>query len=268
MNHSRRWALVSATILMMIGASSWAQTIPLNNLESGEFKDVVRDFSAVLHHSSVSGAGTLGTIFGFEVGLVGGITKTPGVNSVVKTVDPDAEASQIPHGELLGVLTVPAGVTVEAGFIPKVGGDDFKFGSFSAAVKWTPTELFFADLPFSLAVKGQFTSAKLEFKADVGGVPVPVDYTYDSTQTAFTALISKNFMILEPYFGIGMVSGKGELSASTAVFTSGEFSSSESVSSMHWMVGTEVKLLVFKLGVEYANLFDTHRYTGKLAFYF
>ena len=39
-------------------------------------------------------------------------------------------------------------------------------------------------------------------------------------------------------------------------------------SGLIWQVGTEVKLLVVKLGVEYMQILDTSRMSGKLSVYF
>ncbi len=244
-----------------------AQSIALENLDENDMRNLVRELSANFNHTSVSGASSLGTIFGFEVGLVGGMTKTPKIESLAHEADPGADAKQIPHGELIGMVTVPAGFTVEVGYIPKVGKDDFKFSSYSLGLKWTPTDILL-DWPVSVAGKFHLTKSSLEFANTIGGIPTNFDY--ENTITAFTLLVSKNFVLVEPYFGLSFLNTKGELdvTGSTNVFASGGMSASASRSSTGWMLGAELKLLVFKMGLEYANLFDTSRYTAKLAFYF
>jgi hypothetical protein len=164
---------------------------------------------------------------------------------------------------------VPFGITAEVGMIPKVGSDKFKYSQFSVAAKWTLTDGLI-ELPLSLAIKGHIAKNSLEFAERIQDVDTRFDY--DSTVTGLTFLISKDFMIIEPYAGFGLLNGRGQLDASgAAVFdpslTSGQSTSSTQSGTM-FLVGAEVKLLVFKAGLEYSNLFDTSRYTGKIAFYF
>lgn len=260
------------TLFWILGSSTlgFAQTIPLSNINQGDFDKVVSNFSANFWHTSVSGASPLGHIFGFEFGAVGGVTNTPDLNSLAQRTNPAAKAGQLPNGELVGAITVPLGLTVEAGLIPKVGSSDFKFSSLSLGLKWTPTELLF-DMPLSLAVKGQVTKTSLEYSQPIQGVAT--SYKYDSTVTGLTLLASKDFMLVEPYVGIGVVHGKGELNAtgSGMVFNSA-FTASQSASSTRssgvFIAGAELKLFVLKVGAEYSRLYGDNRYNGKLSFYF
>lgn len=252
-----------------------AASIPLQNLTQDDLNKVVGDLSTNFLHTSVSGAGTLGHIFGFEVGVVGGQTSTPHINEVVHnggatTVD----ASKIPNVALLGVLTVPLGITGEIGLLPKQGNSEFSVNTLSLAAKWTATELFFSDLPLSLATKLSYTSTSVDFNQNITGPPAAlVAYKYTGKETALSLLASKNLAIFEPYVGIGYVSATGDLSATgSALVFNPAFTSSGSASAKRagtmWQVGTEIKLLVLKLGVEYTNLFDTSRISGKLSVYF
>lgn len=253
--------------LMLVAGVAQAASLPLQNISDEDFKKVTGDLSANFLHTSVSGASTLGHLWGFEVGVDGASTSSPHLNDVVHKADPNADAGKVYNAEAFAAVSVPFGITGEIGLLPKVGSSGFKFSDFSLAAKWTITELFLSDLPFSLAVKGIYTQAKVDVDTTVNNVPV--SYNYTGKSTAGWALISKNLMILEPYAGIGLVNGKGDMSASTTnVFASGATSGSATKSGMGWMVGTEVKLLVVKLGVEYANLLDTSKIGGKLSFYF
>lgn len=258
-----------AAALLSIGAL--AQDIPLQNLTSEDVKNLVKETSANFNHTSVSGASSLGTIWGFEIGVVGGVTKTPKIDALVKQAEPQTKADQIPHGELLGRLTVPAGVTVEAGFIPKIGKEDFKFSTLSLGVMWTPTDVLL-DWPVSVAGKLHLTKTNLDFKDTVGSPPVDTTFKYESTTTVLSLLVSKNFVMVEPYAGIlfGQTKGDLDVTGSSTVFAgaTGQTSASGKSSGTGFMIGTELKLLVFKAGIEYSRLFDTGRFTGKLALYF
>lgn len=263
-------SIVGMMTAATLGWSTSAQSIPLKDLDEGEFKSLVGELSTNFLHTSVEGAATLGEIFGFEVGLVGGITKTPKINSTAQAVDSSASVPQVFHASVLGVVSVPLGFTIEAGILPKVGSEDFKVNAFSIAGKWTPGMLL-GELPVDLAAKISITKGHAEFHTSSGGADT--DYEYDSKSTALQLLVSKNFAIVEPYFGIGRVSSEGKLIASgayaTDLFTyTGEASATASTTGTMWMLGANLNLVVVKLGAEYTRLYDTNRFSGKLSFYF
>jgi hypothetical protein len=257
---------------MLISVAAYGETFNFQNVTGSDYGKIVDNLSADFTHTSVSGASPLGHIFGFEIGLVGGMTRTPEIHRVVHETDSTANVASIPGGELLGVVTFPLGITGELGLIPKVGSSTFKFNSFSVAAKWTVTEL--VELPLALAVKGQLSSSQFTSDAEIksGGNTVDTTYKYKSTVTALTVLASKDFYLVEPYLGLGVVQGKGDLDVNGVAafdpsFTAGN-SASATRSSSQILLGAELKLVVFKLGVEYAHLFDTNRFSGKLSFYF
>ena len=139
----------------------------------------------------------------------------------------------------------------------------------SFAAKWTPTGVFI-DLPVDLAIKLHTTKSEFEFESVVSSVNTK--YKFDNTVMGLTAFVSKDLIFAEPYVGLGVVNGEGELSASgTAVFDpsyTSAVSASKKTSSTLLLIGSDFKLLVLKLGVEYARLFDTDRYSAKLSFFF
>jgi hypothetical protein len=259
--------LLFATVFML-NFSARAEDFTFKNLTDADFEKVTQDLSATFAHTSVSGASPLGDIWGFEIGVVGGQTNTPEVDKLVKRGDPSASADKLPGAEILGVVSVPFAITAEVGLVPKIGSDDFKFNAFHLAAKWTPSELFF-DWPVALAAKLQYSKINAEFKDTISGVPT--NFEFDDSILGLSAIVSKNFAIVEPYAGIGWMKADGDMDVNTSasgVFTGGRTSASASPSTTMFMVGTEVKLLVVKLGVEYMNAFDTSRFTGKLSFYF
>ncbi len=246
-----------------------AQNLEFDDISKSDLEKIMDEVSSNFHHTSVSGAGTLGSIFGFELGVIGGITKTPEINKLVKEQDPNEDVEQVPHGTLLGVLTVPLGITAEVGIVPEVGSGDFKFSRQSLGVKWTITEVLLTDLPVSLAIKGHYTKADLEFEQPVNGQDTKVKV--EDTVTGFLFLVSKNFAIVEPYAGVGYLMSDGEIdvSGSSTIFNfTAATQASAKNSSMQFLAGAELKLLVFKVGAEYSRQFDTDRYSLKLAVYF
>lgn len=261
--------------LILLSGSLAAQELEFDNISEGDLEKVVKDFSSNFSHTSVSGANTLGSIFGFEVGLIGGLGKINSLDDVVQETDPDADIPGLmPHGGLLGIVSVPFGWTFELTMIPEFGDDEFKFSNTTAAVKWSLTESLLSALPLSIALKGHYSQTKIDFEQqDPGGSPVTVDGSYESTVTGLQAVVSKNLLVLTPYAGLGYLQASGEMgvNGTDSIFDTG-FTASDSasvdVSSTQMFFGAEFKLLVIKLAAEYSRQFETERYTFKFSAFF
>lgn len=271
------WGWAAALALFIAPMTAGAQDLDFTDINEGDLEKIIGDFSANFTHTTVSGASALGDVFGFELGLVGGVTSTPGVDALIKETDPGASAAALPHAGLIAQLSVPYGVTFELDMIPSFGSDDFKFSNTGLGVRWTMTDAIL-DLPFSLAVKGHMTKTDLEFEtvinnASTGGIPVDSKLEFSSTTTGLAVIISKNFLLFEPYFGLGMISSDGDMGVNgtgsifDTTLTTGQSAGAKS-SGTHMFLGAELNLFFLKLGVEYSKIIDADRYTGKLSFYF
>ncbi len=260
-----RTGLLSTLILV----SGWAQaaTLAFDQLTEEQTKSIIKEFSANFTQTSVSGASPLGDIFGFEIGVIGGLTTTDEIDKLAKSADPSLTVDKLPHASLVALVTVPFGVTLEANLVPEVGSDDFKFSNMGLAAKWSLTSSVI-ELPLSLALKAHYMKTKLKFKQTVSSVDANVDF--DDTVTGAMLMVSKKFVFVEPYFGYGMVSGNGDFSVqgTTQFFQSGVSNYSAKQTGSHLVLGAELGLLIFKVGAEYAQLFGTSRYTAKVALSF
>lgn len=261
--------IIAALSTFVFSFSAYSADIVFDQLDGNDMKNIVGDFSGNFSHTSVAGATPLGDILGFEVGLIGGVTDTPKIKKLVNEQDPSVDASQMPHAALLGRVSVPFGITGEIGLVPKVGSDSFKFQNISIAAMWTPTS-FLLELPLSLAAKLHYTKTTVNFKQPVGTPAVNTDIQYENGITGFDVIASKDFIVVEPYLGLGYLSGSGKLSVSgnTTIFDT-TFSTSQSATaskgSFHLFGGAELKLLFFKIGLEFGTAFGTTRYTAKLS---
>ncbi|NQZ01757.1 MAG: hypothetical protein HRT45_13935 [Bdellovibrionales bacterium] len=264
-----------AAALLLFSGTALAQDLEFDSVTEGDLEKVVRDFSSIFHHTSVSGANTLGSVFGFEVGLIGGLGKVNSLDDVVQDADPDADVpGLLPHGGLLGILSVPFGWTFELSLIPEFGDDGFAFSNTTAAVKWSLTESVLSALPLSIALKGHYSQTKINFEQEDPSTPgVTVDGTYESTVTGLQAVVSKDLLVVSPYAALGFLQASGDLgvNGSGSIFDT-DFTSSDSASvnttSTQLIVGAEVKLLLMKLAAEYSRQFDTERFTAKFSLYF
>ncbi|MCB0408027.1 MAG: hypothetical protein KDD34_07485 [Bdellovibrionales bacterium] len=269
------WKLKTLFLIVLMGMSScvWAQDIQFDNIDKKDMENIVSDFTGVFTHTSVSGAAPLGSLFGFEVGLVLSGSKAEKIEKLVKEQDPNADIPILPSGGVLGIITVPLGFTFEALIIPEIGDSNFKFQNMSAAAKWSPTETVLSFLPLSIAIKGHLTKTDLTFKQpDPVTSSVEVNSTFKNTITGIQLIASKNLVIAEPYVGIGYIHGDGELSvAGNSIFdpsvTSGT-SASATASGAQFFGGAEFKLLIFKLAAEYSHHLDIDRYSFKASAFF
>lgn len=261
--------MLAATLI--ISNPVYAQDLALDNISSQDMEDIVSDFTGAFTHTSMSGGNTLGSIFGFEVGLIGGVASADRIEKIAKREDPNSDVPGLPFGGLLGRLTVPFGITAELLIIPEIGDEDFKFSNQSLGLMWTPTETLLSFLPLSIGIKGHFTKTDMSFKIpDAVTAGVDSDAAFENTIMGLQVLVSKSLLIVEPYAGVGFLQGDGSLKYSgagtifdTAVTAGG--SASKKVSGAQFLVGANLNLLFFKIGAEYANHLDTDRYGIKLS---
>lgn len=138
----KNFLLVAAILLSQ---TSFADTPDLNLLTQSQADAIAEEFSTNFAHSPVSGAATLGDIFGIEVGVILGLTSTPKIDQASKETDPNVSISAIPHAGAYAALSLPFGITGELTYVPEVG-TDVKFDHLSYGFKYTlPNSL---NIPF------------------------------------------------------------------------------------------------------------------------
>ena len=256
-------------IFMIIFSFSASAQFGLENIDKSDLESLVSEFSGNFNHTTVSGAAGEGMLFGFQVGLAGGTYASPKLKSLAVEAG-ESKVSEIPHAALIGILTVPLGLTAEFSFLPGLDLEDADYNHMSLAVKWTLTDTILS-LPIDLAVRGSYTDSGLEFDQTVSGVKTNTKFS--TTITSLAVIIGKKLPILEPYAGIGLVSADGELSYSgsqtifDSTLTSGNSASSKPTST-HIFAGLEADLLIAKFGVEVGQVFDNTKMTAKVAFGF
>lgn len=255
--------------LFVLPSAGFAGGLAMQNLDVEDYKGVVRNFSANLTHTSVSGAAGLGGLLGFQFGFISGRTWTPEIHKQVQEMDPQATRDYLPHMKVLGVLTVPLGFTVESSILPKIGTSDFKYNSFSLAVKWAPTDMI-PDFPVKVAVKAHAQDSFVEYDYRVGGMETR--HEYRSIVTGATAFLSVEVVdMVEPYIGAGVVTGTGTMtiSGSDQVFSDPTFKANREatarVASPQYMIGIEFRMGTINLAFEYANQFNVGTFSGKFA---
>lgn len=253
------------------GAFSFPQ-LSQENLDAIE-----RDFAAnTLLHDALPPS-SMGSIFGFELGVIAGLTKAPGLNQQVQRVASPSDVAQIPHAGLVGAVTVPGGLTIEGTYLPTMAASDFSYQQYAFGLKWTMTNGIIL-LPLNLAIRGFYGQSKLTFSQTltdpISTLQVPVSGTNDSTVKGVQLFVSPKWIpVLEPYAGVGYLSATGTLGTSgpTAAtlfdFTS-ETSATSSPTSTQVFAGLDVRLLLLGFGAEWSRAFGTDSYTGKFSLKF
>jgi hypothetical protein len=235
------------------------------NMNQADADAIVEDFSALLSHTTVSGAAPLGDIFGFEVGLVAGVSDVPGIERISKEENPANDVPQLPHAGLVAAVSFPMGITAEANILPEIDAEDGSLSNTSIGAKWTFSKM----LGWPVDVAARVSMTQSEFSVTQTS-PVPgTKVSYDQDIQAYGVVVSKNFVIVEPYAGFSMLSASGELSATADIFDGAITEKIKGdVDGTSIYGGVNLNLLFFKLGAEVAKVFDSTKASIKLGFYF
>ena len=123
------------------------------------------------------------------------------------------------------------------------------------------------DLPLNLMVKINFTNADLAWEVTESTHTSKI--TYEHSSTAISLIASKKLLIIEPYAGLGYISGTNDFAAVgdvTVLDSSITLAQREGIetSDLYYFAGLNVNLLGLSLGAEYMNILGNSRITGKL----
>lgn len=260
-------------LLLMISTTNlFAETPGFNDLTSTDLENISKEFSANFVHRPMTPAASLGAIFGFEVGIVAGVTDAPEIAKITKRTNP-TEADpldKLANAGLMGAVSVPFGITAELIMLPEQELGDLTIGNYSLGVKWTFSSLL--PIPFmDLAVRGHYGMTDISFKDTIDAVATEV--SLENKTMGLTVLASANLLVFEPYAGVGFVSRDTTLKASGAAqifdttFTTAQSSATDG-SSLQYFAGVELNLLILRIAAQYENVFDTSIVSGKLSFAF
>jgi len=260
---------ITSVLILSMSSISVSADPSFSNITSDDFDKITEDMSANFTHGSVLGASKMGTIFGFQVGLVAAQTSTPRTNEIVQR-NAGAELKSLYNAGLVAAVGIPMGIAFEAVLFPTVKSSGGEVSSTSLAIKYNINEVI-PVLPINVALRGVYTNSKFSFEQTVSSVTSSV--SNKNSVTGVQLLISPMLPLVEPYVGVGLLNGSNELSVSgtTSIFDasfSTSQSESRSKSSTQILAGVDVSLLLIKFGVEYSQAFGTSRYGAKLAFGF
>ena len=269
--------LTALSILFIIFShSAHAATPTFTGLSQNDVDNINREMGANSSWHSVSTPSSLGSIWGFELGLVAGTTNSPDINTIAQRTDSNITVNNLPHAALLGGVTFPFGISVEALYTPKINTSGINYQQYGGAVKLNITDYLIPIPVINIAVRGFLAKSQISFTDTLTDSTthqsIQANVAQNSQVTGATLLVSPKLIpVIEPYLGIGYLSMKGSLNAdatNTSLFTSTSVSPDTSLVSSQILVGLEAKLLIFALAAEYERSFDKDSITGKFSFKF
>jgi hypothetical protein len=257
--------------------NAYAAIPQLFNLAQKDVDNVSKELATNFVHTIVAPASSYGKIFGFEAGLMAGMTSTPELDKISSAISSSSSVTKIPTAGLIAGLSVPMGVGAELNMIPKVTKSGVSFENTSFAVKWTFTDLI-PTAPFDMAVRAHGNKSILSYSSIVkntstGNLPVDTHATWKSSSTGYNFEMSKKLLFIEPYIGFGSVSTTTDISVSAAtavqIFTFTNATSYKSKNSGNqYYGGLNLNLFLIKFGAEYAKIMGVTKVAGKLTLYF
>lgn len=248
--------------------SSHASDFEFPELTAQDLEAISKEYMGNFTHTSVSPARPLGAIWGVEAGIIAGFGDASDTNKVIRRADPGSDVDKFPHAALLGRVTLPYGVTVEGSLLPKLKPKNSEMSALGLGVQWN----FFSLPLFHFALKGHFSTSSFEFAQEIGN-DGDGKVEISARNYGLMPMASAYLGIFEPYIGLGLVRGSSDVkyqaSAGNELF---EFTDANEVNnretSSHLIIGGQLNFLLLKMGVEYANLYGTDRYSAKLSLAF
>ncbi len=255
-------------VILFLGFQAQAN-VAFNNLTESDVSAVTKALSSNSLHMSNTGAAGYGSIFGFELGLAFGQTGTSDLKTVAQKADPSSNVDKLYNAGLVAGLTVPFGFTFEAVVVPTAKASGAEYSSFSGAIKYNLNSLI-PVLPVNFSARAIYTTSSFKFDQVVSSVANSVDNK--NSVTGLQLIVSPMLPIIEPYLGVGFLSGENELSTNaSSIFDSSlttGLSYKKKESTTQIFGGVAAKLALMTLGLEYSKAFDNSRVSAKLGFGF
>lgn len=222
-NASRFFSIIS---VFFLGQLAHGQCVPGSQgtgtaftcFDQEDADKVFIDLTSAFAPTTVSGAGSLGKLFGVEVGLMVAASQAPNIQEVVDEYDSNIDIPGIPMAGITAVTTLPYGIGIEGSFVPKVDIDDEgSFQSLNLGVRWTVTDIIPMGL-INVALKAGVMDASAEYthSEDTGNLiygTVTENARFDIRIKEVGAVVGLNFKIFEPFIGASSLESDGSLHA-------------------------------------------------------
>lgn len=253
-------------LALLISLPAFSQ-VQISDLSKDDVEDVTNEFGGNFAHTVVAAPETNG-MWGIEVGVVAGQTKSPNFSDVVDASGGDGKDFENAfHAGAFARAHFPYDLFAEVSFLPEQEFDDVKVKSHSFSVGWNAGAFF--SLPLDLAVGIDRGNGEVNFHQDedLSTTTPEADIKFETTTTVMWVGVSKEFWFVTPYAKVGTSKIEGELNAAAGVlgYNLGKASDSVDLSGTFMAVGANFELGILKLGVEASQIIDTRRASAKLS---
>ncbi|MGE4232288.1 MAG: DUF6588 family protein [Bacteriovoracia bacterium] len=251
--------------VLLIPDKAFSALPTLTDLDTEKLKDLSQTFSAVTAFKPVEPAGSIGDVWGASAGLVIGEVSTYKIKDYM-----GGSSTILPYIMPAIVINVPYGLAVEFGGLPPIAVSKASLELYGGDIKWTFTDVIWQKTKyFDAAIRGGYSSARINYGQTVSGIPIKIDFNTAVTQ--FSLSVGKNFRLVEPYVTFGYFSQTSTLGyEGTATIFDQTISASSSVSAetshLLFNAGFQLKLLILTWAFEYNDVGGVNGFAMKLAF--
>lgn len=185
---------LSLVFVSVFSFSAFAGTTAFKNIDSSDMSTITKAMGSNFIHSSMMPASRLGTLIGFQIGVVAAQTGVPKFNTFVKASG-GSSTPNLYNGGIVGALGIPFGISFEGVVIPAVTSNGAKASAHSYALKWNIDDVI-PVLPVNLALRAFSSNAEFSFDQTVATQAASLKNTTDIT--GLQLLFSPKLPIIDP----------------------------------------------------------------------
>lgn len=261
--------------LIASSLSAFAAEPTLEFASKKQVEKVGNEFAANFSHSVVSSSETNG-LWGVEVGVIGGASKSPELKKTINAAGGDgSDFKSLYNAALFARAHFPLELFVEASVLPEQEISDVTVKNTTFGLGWNAGRFF--DLPLDIALGANFGGADASYKQDVDvagspGTQINSKVTLKTKAKVYYVGVSKKLLFFTPYAKFGMAKTEADVNVDASTGTIFQYSNSrkENVSSSgsYMALGLNFQVLVMRLGVEYAQTVGVSQMMGKFSLSF
>jgi hypothetical protein len=254
----RKFLLPAALLLSL---SAFADSPQFSNLTQDDVDDISREFSANFSHTGVSAPETDG-LWGIEVGVIGGKSKTPDLSDVIENSGGDgSDFENLYHGGAMARAHFPLDIFVEMTLLPEREISDVTVKNTTYEIGWNAGGFF--NLPLDLAVGLNFANSEISFKQTQ---PVASNIELKSKTRILWVGVSKTFLFITPYAKLGKASSDSDVKATATIFDDPSVDKRDSQNDGGYLaLGANLQFFFIKFGLEFSQIMDVKRTSGKFS---
>lgn len=248
-------------LAVLISTSAFATDIQFDNLSKTDIEDVAREFSANFVHTGVSAPETDG-LWGVEVGVVGGSSKSPDLSDVIEASGGNgSDFKSLYHAAVMARAHFPFDLFAEMTLLPERDISEVTIKSNSFEIGWNAGAFF--NLPLDIAIAVNRSNSEISFSQTQ---PVATDISLESKTTVMWVGISKTFLFVTPYVKFGAAKAESDFASTASILTyTADLKESVSNSGGYLALGANLQFAFIKFGAEISKVMDVGRASGKIS---